>query len=359
MDTPTFIAPSSRGVVPHLSMDNLRDHTDISGAYVALEDFVEKGIPHSPVFQQPGPLRSFTSQPSSSFMVLGARRCPPVPAPAINTDHSISILTSMGFRELEVNDFISSTAQLQPDVVIGMVDIPAARAGKNRVPKMVDRTELWLEALLRETSSNGTPTFAPILPVELELQTLYLQSIEDNAEQLAGLAFYDSMLVPDMPAALQGLPRLALDDAGDPRKLLQGVARGVDVFTAVFALEATDAGIELEFEFPGTPLEQGVRPLGRDMWAEREEMKTDTRPMVEGCSCYACTRHHRAYLCHLLSAKEMTAWVLLQIHNSHIMERFFAAVRESIARGTFEEDCRTFDRVYEEKLPEKSGEGPR
>jgi hypothetical protein len=38
MDTPTFIAPTSRGVVPHLSMDNLRDHTDVRGVYVALED---------------------------------------------------------------------------------------------------------------------------------------------------------------------------------------------------------------------------------------------------------------------------------------------------------------------------------
>jgi queuine tRNA-ribosyltransferase subunit QTRTD1 len=323
---------------------------------------VEKGIPQSPVFQQPGPtpLRAFTSHPSSSLMFLAARRCPPVPAPATNTDHSIAMLTSVGFRELEVNDFISSTSRLQPDAVIAMVDIPGARAGKNRIPKMVDRTELWLEALLREAAETGTPTFAPILPVEAELQEMYLQTLEEKASQLAGLAFYDSTIVPHISKTLERLPRLALDDAGNPHKLLQGVARGMDVFTLVFALEATDAGIELEFEFPGTlPQEGGIKPLGRDMWAAAEEMKTDTRPLVEGCSCYACTRHHRAYLVHLLSAKEMTAWVLLQIHNTHMIERFFAAVRESIAKGTFEEDCKTFNRVYEEKLPEKTGHGPR
>jgi hypothetical protein len=38
IDTPSFIAPASRGAVPHLSHDNLRDHTDIKGIYVALED---------------------------------------------------------------------------------------------------------------------------------------------------------------------------------------------------------------------------------------------------------------------------------------------------------------------------------
>lgn len=38
IQTPNFIAPSSRGVVPHLSQDNLRDHTKIPGVYVATED---------------------------------------------------------------------------------------------------------------------------------------------------------------------------------------------------------------------------------------------------------------------------------------------------------------------------------
>lgn len=38
IDTPSFLAPSSRGVVPHLSHDNLREHTAIRGVYVALED---------------------------------------------------------------------------------------------------------------------------------------------------------------------------------------------------------------------------------------------------------------------------------------------------------------------------------
>ena len=38
IDTPSFLAPSSRGVVPHLSHDNLREHTAIRGVYLALED---------------------------------------------------------------------------------------------------------------------------------------------------------------------------------------------------------------------------------------------------------------------------------------------------------------------------------
>jgi len=40
IDTPAFLAPTSRGVVPHLSHDNLRDHTNVKGVYAALEDCV-------------------------------------------------------------------------------------------------------------------------------------------------------------------------------------------------------------------------------------------------------------------------------------------------------------------------------
>jgi len=272
------------------------------------------------------------------------------------------MLTSVGFRELEVNDFISSLPLLQPDAVIGMADIPAKKAGRNRMPKMVDRTELWLEAMLRVTAGSETPIFAPILPIEMEQQRLYVQSIAgEMSTRLAGLAFYDSMLVPDMPRELDGLPRLAMDDPATPHKLVQAVARGVDVFMIVFPTEATDAGISLEFEFPGkVEAEEGKRkPLARDMWAVPEEMKADTRPLVEGCNCYACRRHHRAYVCHLLAAKEMTAWVLLQIHNIHVTELFFDAIRKSIANGTFEEDCRTFAMVYEDEIPKQTGGGPR
>lgn len=238
-----------------------------------------------------------------------------------------------------------------------MVDIPAQRAGKNRVPKMVYRTELWLNALLKEATKTGVPTFAPILPVSKEQQQLYFQTLEEKVDELDGLAFYDPQLVPEMPETLKELARAAMDNPKNPHRLLENVARGVDIFTLDFPTETTDAGIAFAFEFPGKAGE-GKKQLGWNMW-NAPGMATNTGPLAEECGCYSCRRHHRAYVCHLLAAKEMTAWVLLQIHNIHVMDRFFAAVRESILKGTFEEDCKKFAEVYEDELPMKTGEGPR
>lgn len=239
-----------------------------------------------------------------------------------------------------------------------MGDLPSQKPGKNRIPKMADRTETWLLALLKETSKTNIPTFAPILPIPKENQRMYFATLQESAGELAGLVLYDSDMVVDLPEELAALPRLAMDEAANPHQLLRSIGLGVDMFTLVFLTSATDAGISLGFEFPGAVVEGAKKPLGVDMW-NVAELATDTGPLADGCTCYSCRRHHRAYVVHLLQAKEMTAWVLLQIHNTHVMDRFFEAVRLSIARGTFEEDSKTFAEAYEDEMPAKTGAGPR
>jgi len=60
----------------------------------------------------------------------------------------------------------------------------------------------------------------------------------------------------------------------------------------------------------------------------------DTRPVVEGCSCYCCSRYVRAYLHHLLTTNEMLAQVLLMIHNVHHWLAFFKEIQRCIKEDT-------------------------
>ncbi|KAI5780830.1 tRNA-guanine(15) transglycosylase-like protein [Geopyxis carbonaria] len=356
LETPGFISPSSRGVVPHLSHDNLRDHTNIQGVYVALEDFVEKGLHSSPAIQHSGPLRAFTSQPDNSFLFLGARRSPPVQTAAANTDHSVAILTSVGFCDLKINDYISAVSALRPDAAISVPDIPTKPPGKNRRPKMVFRIEKWLDALLQ--GSGEVPIIAVMPPLEMSEQSLYIDMLVERKDKLVGLALYDSVHAHELPAELNDLLRLAMDDPGNPHKLLKSITGGIDLFNLSFPNAATDSGIALDFVFPGEKLsESRLRPMGRDLWDT--VFATDLAPLVEGCKCYTCRKHHKAYIHHLLSAKEMTAWVLLQIHNTWVIDEFFKSIRESIDQEAFEEGSKTFLEVYEPELPQRTGEGPR
>uniref|UniRef100_A0A8C9FHF7 tRNA-guanine(15) transglycosylase-like domain-containing protein n=1 Tax=Pavo cristatus TaxID=9049 RepID=A0A8C9FHF7_PAVCR len=56
----------------------------------------------------------------------------------------------------------------------------------------------------------------------------------------------------------------------------------------------------------------------------------DFRPLLEGCTCYCCQRHTRAYLHHLLVSNELLAGVLLMMHNFQHYFSFFSAIRDAL-----------------------------
>lgn len=261
---------------------------------------------------------------------------------------------------------------LRPDIVVGLGDlVHGVKPGSKRIEKMGHRTFAWMKQLVQELQVAAGPEvgpegqnphiFAPIHPVPRELQAAYLDNLAgDVLHDISGIALYDSSSVAGLPDPLNMLPRLSLSEPANPYELLSEVSVGVDIFTVPFISAATDAGIALDFTFPPTREDTAVggrKPLGIDMWPSYHA--TSLTPLRDGCSCYACTKHHRAYLQHLLAAKEMLGWVLLQIHNHHLVDEFFAGVRASIAYGSFEEDTAAFERIYERELPEKTGQGPR
>lgn len=232
---------------------------------------------------------------------------------------------------------------------------------------MMDRTEEWLEGLLRQRREEGESAkdvaiFAPVLPIERPIQWQYLDRLSEEVEALSGLALYDVDLVPELTEypALSTLPRLVLQTPQTPQELLRQISLGADMTLIPFINDASDAGIALAFTFPPpAPTSSTPLPLGSNLWDP--ENKTSLAPFMEGCTCYACTSHHRAFLHHLFSANEMLSWTLVQIHNHHVVSRFFEGVRATLAEGegAFEREAERFRRVYEGEIPKGTGQRPR
>jgi queuine tRNA-ribosyltransferase subunit QTRTD1 len=300
-------------------------------------------------------------------MIMAPRRIPPVETPTSNSNTGISICTSVGFRYLKVKDYISTAAALQPDICVAPADIMFDhKPSVKRAEKMAGRTAVWLRDTLaqkeacREEGSDIT-VFASLLPIAAEQQPWYTNQLaEDFRDLVSGLVVYDADSLDIIDEPLAELPILALTAPANPRQLLHEISLGVDLFVLPFITGATDAGIALDFAFPPPKSEQASsaqQSLGVDLWSP--DHATDLGPLRAGCECYTCKNHHRAYLQHLLSAKEMLAWVLLQLHNHHVVDEFFAGVRESISSGSFEKDKDAFERYYESKFSEKTNDGPR
>ncbi|KAI1414477.1 tRNA-guanine transglycosylase [Hypoxylon sp. FL1857] len=382
IDTPNYIGITSRGVVPHMTPDVIVKHTELNGSYMALEDFIEKSQKRvEPAVFNIKPegkeiLHAYTATPTPVATVLGARRHPAVIAPMGNGKDYVSVYTSTGFQQLKNKDYCRAIEKLQPDIAIPLADLTFGNSHiRNKLPnpkrqlRMVERTEDWLAELikLRNAENNNEtakpPIFAPLLPVSYPTQWEYLNRLsQDYVEHLSGLAVYDADILPDLSghSSLDPLPRISMDFITSPHEILRQIRLGLDIFTVLFINTASDAGIALSFSFPPqSPASSDLRPLGIDMWSQDHQKSLE--PLVDGCECYTCTRHHRAYLQHLLNAREMLGWTLLQIHNHHILNEFFKGIRATLTAepSTFEHDSGVFSSIYESDLPKGTGERPR
>ena len=263
--------------------------------------------------------------------------------------------------------YIEAVQKLRPDVVVGIADVERRSSGTahglKRKEKMTERTKAWMRALQEamkhvETGEEAESSlWAPILPFEAEMQREYLDSLEEaEAGSIQGLVIYDNHSLSAIPPILYRLPRMSLTEPRTPHQVLTAISLGIDLLILPFVTIASEAGIAFTFSFP-PPSSEPLLPLGINMWSVSHAR--DLSPLQKDCDCYTCQKHHRAYVQHLLSAKEMLAWVLLQVHNHHVIDRFFKGVRASIGSITFEKDANDFERAYEADFPAFVGKGPR
>ncbi|HEX6288415.1 MAG TPA: tRNA guanosine(34) transglycosylase Tgt [Herpetosiphonaceae bacterium] len=131
---------------------------------------------------------------------------------------------------------------------------------------------------------------------------------ETKTEMYETLALTTAELPDDRPRYLMGV--------GSPEDLLEGVARGVDMFDCVLPTRLGRHGAAW------TPT--GRINLLNARWAR------DDRPIQEGCDCYACLNHTRAYIRHLLRAEEMLGARLATIHNVRFLIRLMEGARHAI-----------------------------
>lgn len=129
-----------------------------------------------------------------------------------------------------------------------------------------------------------------------------------------------------------------------PEEVLQAVSAGIDLFDSTYPHTLTTGGLAMVFPlkmeegFSRRFLENGNADIGSDFTKinlRALSYRQDTSPILQGCECYTCMKHTKAYINHLLNTHEMLAQTLLEIHNTHHYLNFFGAIRDSIQGGYF------------------------
>ena len=121
---------------------------------------------------------------------------------------------------------------------------------------------------------------------------------------------------------------------GTPANILEAVDRGVDFFDCVYPSRNGRHG--------HVYTNQGTLNLFNAKY------ELDERPIEEGCQCPACRTYSRAYIRHLLKAKEMLGMRLCVLHNLYFYNTMMEEIREAIEQGRYKE-------YKEEKLAKMSG----
>ena len=109
---------------------------------------------------------------------------------------------------------------------------------------------------------------------------------------------------------------------GTPSNILEAVERGVDFFDCVYPTRNGRHG--------HVYTNQGKLNLFN------QKYEKDTKPIEEGCQCPACQRYSRAYIRHLLKAKEMLGMRLCVLHNLYFYNTMMEEIREAIEQGRYQ-----------------------
>ena len=269
-------------------------------------------------------------------------------------DAGLPVATQAGSRRVSPAVYADILAALRCDVAISLADEPLAGDTSKRQRLCAERTHRWLLDL-RGVLALKAPGLLPTVWAciqgggdvdERRRAAQAAAGVPVSGFSLGGFCTGEApqarpeLIAACLSALPPGLPR-HIGGMNSPEEVLQAVSCGVDVFDGGYAHAATAQGCALLFPVgPNDPVGDTTVAPGTD--GVKANLRAlaftlDQGPLCRGCTCFACARHTRAYVHHLLDTHEMLADILLDVHNVHHMLRFFAALRRAVAAGQLAE----------------------
>ena len=347
VETPAFMPVGTHGAVQGLHPAEVRQ----AGAQVVLGNTYHLHLrPGEEVVRSLGGLHRFTTwdrpmlTDSGGFQVFsleGLRRISETGVEFVShIDGSARTLTPESSMEIQWA-LGADVAMVFDHVVPGQADRGLAEEGMERTLRWLDRCRARHGELA--ASHPTAQTLWPIVQGGVH-RDLRLRSLEGTLARgpwtglaIGGLSVGEPK--PVMHRVLEELgPTLPTDvprylmGVGFPDDLLEGIARGVDLFDCVAATRNGRHGSA--WTAAG---KVNIRGAG---------LRLSDEPLDPTCDCETCTRFSRAYLRHLFVAEEMLGLRLVSIHNIRFLIRLGELARAAILGGTFEPWRRDWLRRY-------------
>lgn len=232
-------------------------------------------------------------------------------------------------------------SNLASTIAMAFDECPSSVASRQYIENSVARTTRWLERCKKEMNRlNGledTINKNQLLfginqggiydDIRIE-QAKAIADMDLDGYAIGGLAVGESheemyRIIEKVEPHLPKDKPIYLMGVGTPANILEAVERGVDFFDCVYPSRNGRHG--------------HVYTNAGKLNLFNAKYETDSRPIEEGCECPACKYHSRAYIRHLLKAKEMLGMRLCVLHNLYFYNTMMEEIRDAIEAGNYAE----------------------
>ena len=232
-------------------------------------------------------------------------------------------------------------SNLASTIAMAFDECPSSVASRRYIENSVARTTRWLERCKKEMNRlNGledTINKNQLLfginqgGIYDDIRIEQAKAIADmglDGYAIGGLAVGESheemyRIIESVEPHLPKDKPIYLMGVGTPANILEAVERGVDFFDCVYPSRNGRHG--------------HVYTNAGKLNLFNAKYETDSRPIEEGCECPACKYHSRAYIRHLLKAKEMLGMRLCVLHNLYFYNTMMEEIRDAIEAGNYAE----------------------
>ncbi|HEY4648066.1 MAG TPA: tRNA guanosine(34) transglycosylase Tgt [Gemmatimonadales bacterium] len=348
--TPAFMPVGTHGVVRGLSAGDVQR----TGAQIILGNTYHLHLrPGEAIIENLGGLHRFTTwqrpmlTDSGGFQVFSLRGLRSI------HEHGVEFQSHIDgtFRTLSPERAMEIQASLGADVAMAFDHVVPGQSPFELAAEGMERTLRWLDRCkARHAEASSLPRFPaspqtlwPIIQGGIH-DELRMRSLEGTLARgpwtgiaVGGLSVGEpkpvmhrilELLQPALPAEI---PRYLMG-VGFPSDLLEGIARGIDLFDCVAATRNGRHGT-------------AWLPNGR-INVRGAALKDSAAPLDPTCDCQTCSTYSRAYLRHLFVVEDILGLRLVSIHNIRFLVRLGEQARAHILDGTFDDWSQNWLRHY-------------